>query len=376
MGIYEIVLEYAQMIMNPIFFIGFILYGLHFYKHNKNVQNGQELFIKGEVETSLYLTISGLVFSFLFGFFIIFMVKLSNREVEIVKELITMFIIAMGLKIFSVRFMCFSYSGSFMCSALLLMASIVPDFSSKIIFYDKVSFILILVGVIHLIEGVLVVLDGRRGVTYFRRDIDGEVYGGFGLYRRWFIPILSFFTYIGYSSTSFTMPKKHKVRYSGGMISTYGIILVLGALVAKNSFYLLFLVSLYMFAGHEFMIKLMFEHEFSKEKIFVSNDGISVLDCMSSGEASKRGIESGDKITHVNDINTNDMNYLFKIIDSCNGVIKLTVKKFDGKIKDYTLKLNSIESLGLILVPTSKPKIGNTTFDDFKKSLDREMSKV
>ncbi|MGL4739773.1 MAG: hypothetical protein ACRC41_03090, partial [Sarcina sp.] len=137
-----------------------------------------------------------------------------------------------------------------------------------------------------------------------------------------------------------------------------------------------FLASIYMFVGHEFMIKRMFEHEFSKEKIFVSNDGISVLDCIKVGEASKCGIESGDKITHVNDVNTNDMNYLFKIAESCNGIIKLTVKKFDGKIEDYTLKLNSIENLGLILVPTSTPRIGDTTFDDFKKSLDREMSKV
>ncbi|MGL4740566.1 MAG: hypothetical protein ACRC41_07135, partial [Sarcina sp.] len=255
MRIYEIVLEYAQMIMNPIFFIGFILYGVHFYKHNKRVQNGQKLFIKGEVETSLYLTISGLVFSILFGFLVVLVVRLTHKDVIITQELIIMFIIAMGLKFFSVRFMCFSYSGSFMCGILLLMASIVLDMNLKVIFYDKVSFILILVGIIHFIEGILVVLDGYRGVKYFKRTIDGQIYGGFGLYRRWFIPILSFFTYIGYSSTSFTMPKKDKVNYSGGMISGYGILLILGAVVSKESFYLLFLASIYMFVGHEFMIK-------------------------------------------------------------------------------------------------------------------------
>ncbi|MGL5635024.1 MAG: PDZ domain-containing protein [Sarcina sp.] len=376
MGIYEIVLEYAQMIMNPIFFIGFILYGLHFYKHNKKVQNGQEIFIKGEVETSLYLTVSALVFSFLFGFLIFFMFKIINKNIGIETELIMMFIMAMGLKFFSVRFMCFSYSGSFICGVLLLLGKVAPSINLQIEFYERASFILILVGIIHFIEGLLVVLDGARGVTYFRRDIDGEIYGGFGLYRRWFVPILSFFTYIGYSSTSFTMPKKDKVRYSGGAICTYGILLIIGAVVSRESFYLLLLAISFMFAGHEFMIKIMFENEFSKEKIFVSNDGISVLDCVEFGEAKKYGIESGDKITHVNNVNTNDMNYLFKVLESCNGKLKLTVKKFDGKIKDYTLKLNSIENLGLILVPTSKPRIGDTTFDDFKKSLDREMSKI
>ena len=159
---------------------------------------------------------------------------------------------------------------------------------------------------------------------------------------------------IGYSASTYTYNKKKKSLESGILVASYGAIIILLAFLFKDKGILEIVLLILMPILHELMLKLQLDFEKKREKIFISNEGICVLDINNKGKAKEIGIESGDIICRVNDkIPTSKHNFYY-LINNYYGIVEMEIKKNDGKIKKYQLKLRHEDNLGLILVPTKE----------------------
>ena len=353
--LYESALEFSQIIMKPTYLIVLILMGFHLHNKNKNIKKGQRLFIKGEPERALEMTMSSIALGLVFGFIILVVFKSLVGDVDLSDELIIMFMVSILGSNLGSRFICFAYSGSVMCLLILILGSITSGIGVAQNLINKSMDIVILVGILHIVESILVFFDGGKGMVYYYRDNGKAICGGYKLSRRWIIPIVSFFTYAGYSSMSYSTPKKEKLKGSALKISIYGVGIIALAMFSRGVYLLEIMTVFIMFLGHEFVTGYKF-NKIKKKEIFISDDGISVLDSLKHGKAKKAGINQGDKITHVNGVATNDISFLENVIDtSSDKLIDLKVKKYNGKIERYELELESIDELRIVLVPAKIP---------------------
>ena len=182
-----------------------------------------------------------------------------------------LFMVSLFFMAFKPRFICFSYSG-----AVLGLASLVFKYAAIILNMPKLDIINIdiltlmtLVGVLHIVEGSLVMLDGSRGAIPVFTNRDNKIVGGFALKRYWALPIailillssatsdlvagqslmtpqwmptirgdivsrilknsiiasIALYGVIGYSSITFTKTKGKKSLFSGALIMGYGVLL-------------------------------------------------------------------------------------------------------------------------------------------------------
>lgn len=354
--LYESALEFATVIMKPVVLTALVVIAFHLHRKNKNIKKGQKLFVKGYPERALNMTLSSIALGLIFGFIIFLGYRGIVGYTDLSKEIVIMFLISLLASNLASRFICFAYSGSIMCILILLIGQLTMTLGIEDAISQKAMSIIILVGILHISEAILVFFDGAKGIVYYYRETNEEIVGGYKLSRRWVIPLLSFLTYTGYSSVSYNEPKESKVKKSAFKIGIYGLILMFLAKLAIGNYVLEVFVAVVMVVGHEIITGHMFNKK-EKEEIFISNDGISVLDSLKCGKAKEVGIEAADKITHVNGIKTNDANFLECIIeDEDTEDIVLIVKKYNGKIEQYELKLESIEELGVVLVPAKNPQ--------------------
>lgn len=93
--------------------------------------------------------------------------------------------------IFNPRFICFSYSG-----AALGIISLILLNMAKLLNMPQLNFVNIdipalmsMVAILHLVEGILVMIDGDRGYVPVFTNRDDKIIGGFVLQRYWILPI-------------------------------------------------------------------------------------------------------------------------------------------------------------------------------------------
>ncbi|MGL4759890.1 MAG: hypothetical protein ACRCWG_00285 [Sarcina sp.] len=362
--LYESALEYSRVLMNPIFLLALAIMGFRLHKKNKNIKKGQRLFVKGYPERALDMTLSSIALGLIFGFIILVGYRVIVGEIDLMSEFVIMFCISILASNLSSRFICFAYSGSVICLILLVMGRLMNNLELAQVVGEKAMNIIVLVGIVHIIEAILVFFDGGKGIIYYYRDTEGEIIGAYKLSRRWVIPLLSLFICVGYSGMSYTMTKSQKLKDSALKTGVYGIFIIVLARLSEGIYILELITTFSMVIGHEFVAGYMFKREKNNSEIFISNDGISVLDSLKCGKAKEVGINQADKITHINGIKTNDVNFLEQVINAKEeSYIKLTVKKYNGNIEEYELKLESIEELGVVLVPAKLPK---TDYNDYK----------
>lgn len=354
----ESIFELAYIMVNSMFL--FLLIALVFYYKNRRAYEEAKMELKGELDSPFELTLSQLGVGILAGFISIIILNLLNINFSEDSKIELIFILSIALMVYKKRFICFSYSGML----LGILSLIIGKYFGETKFLNiAIINIIIFVGVMHIIEAILIVLDGSRGAQPIFNTIDGEIYGGFKLSRYWLSPILGLFGIIGYSSSTYTYNKKKKSLESGILVASYGTIIILLAFLFKEKGVLEILLLILMPILHEFMLSLQLDFEKKREKIFISNEGICVLDVSNKGKAKEIGIESGDIIYKVNDkIPTSEHNF-YHLINNYYGRAEVEIKKNDGKIRKYQLKLKQEDRLGLILVPTK---------EDFEINLKKE----
>jgi len=294
------------------------------------------------------------------------------------------------------RFVCFSYSGAVLGGMSLIYSYLAPYLGFDVSnFKIDILSLMTFVGVLHIVEALLVVVDGDKGTVPVFSNRNNKIIGGYAFSRYWVIPITIFLAYklgvadqsltdsistpewwpilsseyiltilatmaltltpffgiIGYSSVTFTKSKKKKVISSGIYIFLFGIALI--AISQLSRFGIVGEIITIIFApiGHELMLSVQRKGEEKGTPIFFSGEeGISVLEVVPYSEIYDLGIRSGDKIISINGNKVHSEKEVYEAakVRSDNLIIKAI--SINGEMKEVSLKGNK-KGLGILLVP-------------------------
>lgn len=268
--------------------------------------------------------------------------------VIIPKDFMYILIAAIGLSFINPRYMCFSYGGG------------VVSLSSLLLGYPKIqiSQVMSVVAVLHIVESILILLDGSRDKLPILFEARNEIVGGFNMNRFWPIPFVVFMgdgliqpitlmAILSYGDYSISSYPRNKIIRTSLVLFLYSIILLYISKVIENPF----IPPIFALLGHEYIILRNKRIEDKRYPIFTSpNKGVKVLEIMPSSIADKLGIKTGDILLKINGIEINEKRDLedimllnpkrlnFELFDIRTG---LSTKKYNGKRK----------SLGLVIVP-------------------------
>lgn len=395
---------------NPIFLLTLAVIGVIFYKRNLNIEREQEYIVGEKVNSALELTFSQLTVGIIGGIvasMLLFILGVTFNDNSAIEAL---FILSFILMFYKPRMICFSYSGAILGLGALIISCIFNGVMNyKIININTVSLISF-VAIMHLIEGVMVILDGYRGAIPTFKVKKGKIIGGFKLSRNWLVPTvlimfsvnkslndeitvsnlatklgmldiktlgsmalfaMSLYAMVGFKVKTFTLSKENKAKESGEIIIFYAIILLVLAQLSRVNIYFEVSSLLLMPIVHEAMLSYQRYRENNREYTYISDDGISVLDFLPNSPLRSIGIESGDRIISVNGFKVREERDIIRIKNEYYGIITLELLKRNGSIELHEVNLRENEKLHLILVPNSLDKLNRNEENKFEEVLKR-----
>jgi len=410
----------GAIIAPPLVFI-LIALAVILYLKNKKIVTMQKLILGGSVNSSIELTLSQLVLGILGGAIGSLILTSLGVVFSLNSGISYLFIISIFLMFVKPRLICFSYSGAILgaVSILIKLASeFAPTVVSDQILNIDVLYLMIFVGVFHIIEGLLVTIDGDRGAVPIFTNRDGKILGGYALKRYWVLPIaimiaiainnssmnymteyienpkwwpliksssgisliassvisiFPLYAILGYSSITFTRSKREKAVSSGIHILIYGIVLTFVAQIARFGIWGGIIVVGFAPFAHEFMLKLQTKSEQKREPKFVSDEeGLMILEISPNSQAKEFGVNIESKLLSINNKNINSEAEAYSIIkENLNNAV-LKIKDSKGIIKDIEFRHNRNTRLGMLLVPRSVDKGEIVSIEDnsFKSVFD------
>ena len=405
----------AYAIVDPMHIFMLIVLGIMFYIKNKRVSLMQKMTIGEIINSPLELTLSqislgiiaGAIVSILLSSFGVIFTENSGIEV--------MFMISVLLLFIKKRYMGFAYSGAIL-GAISIFSNILAELT-KTESYINVNILVLMtfVGIIHVVEGILIIFDGGRGAIPVFTNKDNKIIGGFAYNRYWALPVALFiaitsnissvstsdvatpdwwpiinrsgallllssaiiasiplYGVIGYNSVSFTKEKNKKPIYSGVGILIYGVLLTLIAQLSNFGIVGQIIGVIFAPLGYELMLKIQNKFEESGKYLYVTDDnGVAVLEVAPNSPAFESGVRRGDKILEVNKNKVISEVEIFKDVRENFGEIPFKIKKISGEIVDLNIKPKN-KRIGMLLVP-KMVKVDSTLSvdnDDFKKILE------
>ena len=405
----------SYAIASPRYIVFILIFSYIIYRKNlKNVRLQKMLFGKS-VNMLPILVISQLFFGIIAGVLasaLLYIFKVNFYQESYIEII---FLISLILMILKPKYVCFAYSGAILGGIsiiynLMIKENLIDKGSGE--FFIPIGNLLILVGVIHFIEGLLVAIDGSRGSIPVFTRINGEIRGGFAFNRVWVMPMSLvlfqavddpfssiaiahvpawiiatgalagfeiFYGAVGYKSVTFTKSKTTKVLISGSLISSYGIIMILLGVFSRGNLIMETVSLLLMPLLHEVMLHLDKIIEERGEAKFVSNDeGIKVLEVGVDSLAYEMGIKSGDTLIEINDRRIQSIEDITEGLNSISNFTEVKIKAVKGELKKISYsRENNKKPLGLVLVPKDirREKVVPLDGDKFKNILEKVKKK-
>lgn len=345
-GLYQIVyftiIDILNTFKSPFFILVLFIIYLQYYKIGK-----MEREILGYRKPALLKLIVSTAFGVLGGI-ITTVVFLYLGIVVIPKDFIYILIVAIILSIINPRYMCFAYGG-----AIVSLSSLIFGYPQI-----KIPQIMSVVAVLHIVESILILLDGGRSKLPMYLEKKDQLIGGFNMNRFWPIPFVIFIgdgliypitliAILSYGDYAISSYPGRKVIKTSLFLFLYSIIL----LYISNKLSNLFLPPIFALLGHEYIILRNKLLEDKKPPIFTTpNKGVKVLDTIPNSIANSLGLGTGDILLRVNGIEINNTKDMEDIVDIRWS--RLKVDFFDIKTglssKNYYGKR---KPLGLIIVP-------------------------
>ncbi len=393
----------AEAITTMPYVLILITLGIVLYLRNKNTVTMQKMVIGEYINSAFELTISQIVLGIFAGALGSLMLSYLGVAFNNQITISLLFMLSIILMLFRSRFICFSYSAGVLSIVSVVFQIFQRANNTNLSQYSflnvDVVMVMSLVAVMHIIEGILVFIDGSRGAIPVFSNKDNKIIGGFALKRYWAIPIavmflinnpvptgnvnmvvpslwpiirsnyikmlattvialLPFYGMVGYSAITFTKTKREKAISSGICIGCYGVILLIVAQLARINLFAEFMVALFAPFAHEVMLKLQMYYELKGTPKYVStDDGLMVLEVAPSSPAFEMGIKSGDLLMEVNDKKIFNEQDMIEALNEMSNFIWLKIKTVKGNLLkvDYS-KMNRTKRLGIIFVPKFIPK--------------------
>lgn len=415
----------AQLLTDPLSLLMLFILGTILYRQNRKISNMQKMILGQEVDSALELTLSQVVIGIIAGAIVSIILSYLGVMFDENSMIFIMFFLSMLFMFINPRYVCFSYSGAVLgiTSLLLQEASKLMNVPNMDPFKIDIVSLMTMVAVFHLAEGILVMIDGKRGAIPVFTNRDDKIVGGFVFKRYWAVPIvlifvimskglidsttvnvptpnwwpiingsmvsmlskaiaismIPFYGVLGYSSVTFTKSKQEKSISSGLWILGYGVALIGIAQLAAFGVVFKLIVLLFAPFGHELMLNYQKHKEINDKPKYVSEEGLMVLEVCPDSPAQKMKIKSGDAILEINEnVIDTEKDFLNSIKQSSNFLF-VKVKNEKGEMQ--TLNSSDFDpnkNFGIICVPKIIPenaKMVNMSESKFRDVLDKITNK-
>lgn len=335
----------------PIFWIVVAIIYLQYRKMSK-----MERDILGKNQSyPLYNTMISLVFGLIGGMlgsvlFLLSGITINPNDFYLVLPL------AIILSLIHPRFICFSYAGG-----IVSLIGIIFGYSIN------VSSIMFVIGVLHLVESFLILVDGKHGKVPILMERQGEVVGGFMMNRFWPLPFnifvnnsyiypVTIIALLGYGDYALTSYPEKKTVKTAGLLSLFSITLLLLSILSMDYYIFKYIAALFAPLGHELTIAVGKRKEEQGEYIFkASSQGLKVLDTLTNSVGEAMDLKTGDILLSINGNRIYSKEDMEEVLYCRPNYICMDI--FDIKkgliTKEYEDFQNGIRNLGLVVVSNS-----------------------
>lgn len=383
----------AAAVTEPGSVIMLVVLSIILYAKNKKISLMQKIIMGEYIHSPLELTLSQMVLGIVFGSIGSSILAYLGVAFDGNSGIWILFIISIILMLYNPRFFCFSYSASILGFVSVIIKIFYKDTMSEMPISINIVSLMTFVGIMHVLEGFLVMFDGAKGAMPVFTSKDGNVAGGFALKRYWPLPValiiimsgnadfsvkltswpgwwpliqhgimytvlttaaiqmMTLYGVIGYSSYTFKMNRKQKTRFSGICILIYGLVLTGVAQFSEINIISQIAVIIFAPAAHEFMLYIQRAIEAKKDYIYVSDEGICILDVMRDSPAEKIGIKSGDKILEINGEIVDNEKSLFATLRKGYIKMEFLIRSVNGEIKTISCDNLNGRRFGIVIVP-------------------------
>ena len=378
------------------------------YFQNRKTAVMQKAIIGESINSPLELTISQVVLGIFGGLLGSILITYSGAMFDEKSGIELIFLTSVILTLIRPRFICFSYSGAVLGAISLLANEISVYFMGKPALNGflkvDITSLMTMIGILHIVEGILVAIDGSRGAIPVFSNTNGKIAGGFAFKRYWPIPVVlmlittvtigsgadasttsistpdwwpiatsytstfletamiaaaPIYAMLGYTSITFTRTKREKILSSGISIFIFGIVLTAVAQLASfNNIILRIFVLAFAPVAHELMLRYQSAVEAKKEAKYVSDEnGIVVLEVAPNSPAAHMGIKTGDRLLEINNKIIGSENDILEGIKQAIGKIVVKIKEVNGSERELQYgSFSSGQRLGVVFVPRNVPK--------------------
>jgi hypothetical protein len=378
---------------------------LAYILYRKNVKTAaiQKMAMGSSVDSAFVLTVSQLVIGIFAGTAASIIMSYMGIVFDESSVVDLIFLATILFLFYNPRFVSIAYSGAVMCMLSLVLgyaASSTQNQAWNILRLD-VPAVMTMVSVILLVEGLVIILDGKRGSVPVFANREGKVVGGFILQRYWIVPVSMFFMLkdpamaasassvampnwwplirssipsdvlqsalvvliplyglMGFNTITFTRDRQRKAAETGVFKIAYGIALFALAQAAVANTALRIILPALALAAHEGWIWYDRRRELHGRPKYVSgSDGVMVLEVLPDSAAAEMGIRSGDTLLRINDSRIESEKMLNEALQQGPNFIWLSVKRENGKLEQLNYgKMFKEKKLGLLLVPQGVPE--------------------
>lgn len=274
------------------------------------------------------------------------LIKYLKIKIDI--YILFMYIISLILSRINSRFICIAYGGSILSIIFLLINNI-----------DNSIYILYLIAIFHLIEGLLIYIDSYRNRNPIYLEKKGEIRAGYYFDLIWMLPIITnidgYFVFLplvlGYRNLiSSGKVKKRTNKYAISSI-LYGCSNILFIYFVHTNKILLFVLSIYSIIAHELIIKLNTKN-YTDNRYLCSKIGVTVLDVINENSL----LHPLDIIIEINNHKVDDINDIKRIISKDGKYYH--IKYIDANSKIRKISINSYK-LNIVPLINNPPIITN-----------------
>ena len=325
-------------------------------------------------------------------------IAVIGLPINLTYYLIFLLPLALLLSLINIRYLCFSYAASVM-GILSLIFRGQTVFGIKFLNINiNISGLLALVGILHLMEGILIFFVGADDPIPIIAKKDGRIVLGHLMQKYWPLPIamlvlskggmassevvqmpywwpllkdipkdvityfyglVPFVGALGYSSITYCEEPKKRSKKTAIRLMIYSIILIILSIYSVGNIFLQIVGTILMAGIHEGMIIYEQYLENKKEPIYtVPKKGVRVMGIAQNGVASQMGIKIGDVITKINDITVLNTHQYRTILKNSFTFIWIEVVHLNGESETFEFKAypDGITDLQVKLIPEN-PKI-------------------
>ena len=384
----------AVAIIEPMHLVMLVVFGIIFYLKNVKIVSIQKMTLGEGLNTPLELTLSQIVLGILAGAIgsivlsVLGVTFSENSGIEFI------FMISILSLFYKKKYISYAYSSAIL-GVIGISLNIISSITGMKLFLNvDILSLMTFVGVIYILEGLLIIVDGNRGAIPVFTKKEDKIVGGFSFSRYWPIPFailmnfnnsiagedsiysnvaswwpiinnkavlsllatamiasIPLYGIMGYSNVTFTQEKKTKSLRCGSAILVYGISVALVAQLANINIVGQIISIIYAPLAFELIMRYEYRVEKKGQCLYVSDDeGIMVLEVTPNSPAYEVGIKRGDKIIEINGQNIKSEGDIFKVARDSILKVPIKFKNNSGQVLEYIIQPRN-KRLGLLLVP-------------------------